>query len=260
MQAFQCLHALSASLGSSTLPLDPMLSAALSRHAALASPATPAGRRKSIGGRVDTASRQTSPYLRNNGRLELPSMLSETSGPASFDTGLQLDDDVDFSLPAAAASASQPGGGGMVAGARGGARVQPGAVASGASMQGQAAAGGRAGGAGGGVAAGGVAAGGVELDPIVAAWAAAAGRSTRDEWSDWVRRLGLEMIRASPAQALRACVLPAQSYPPLAQVLPATPPQGILPFLAHGPLGAFRRSSSTRSNRRTPTSLSQTPR
>ena len=47
---------------------------------------------------------------------------------------------------------------------------------------------------------------------------AAMGRSTREEWSDWMRRLAFEMIRTSPSKPLRACVLPAQSYPPLAQV------------------------------------------
>jgi hypothetical protein len=126
--------------------------------------------------------------------------------------------------------------------------VQPGAVTGGAPTHGQTAAAGagRASGAGGGGAGGGGAAGGVDLDPIVAAWEAAAGRSTRDEWSDWLRRLALEMIRASPAQALRACVLPAQSYPPLAQVRTAEAPHRPDPPLSPGP--SLRRSRSVAFN------------
>ncbi|KAI8925792.1 armadillo-type protein [Entophlyctis helioformis] len=44
-------------------------------------------------------------------------------------------------------------------------------------------------------------------------------RSTRDDWNEWIRRLGVEMLKESPSHALRACASLAGSYPALAREL-----------------------------------------
>ncbi|CAG8699893.1 7091_t:CDS:2, partial [Ambispora leptoticha] len=44
-------------------------------------------------------------------------------------------------------------------------------------------------------------------------------RSTRDDWSEWIRRLSVELLKESPSHALRACASLAGVYHPLAREL-----------------------------------------
>eukprot|EP01135_Chromosphaera_perkinsii_P003113 Nk52_evm2s236 gene=Nk52_evmTU2s236 len=44
-------------------------------------------------------------------------------------------------------------------------------------------------------------------------------RSTKEDWSEWIRRLSVELLRESPSPALRSCASLAQIYYPLAREL-----------------------------------------
>jgi FKBP12-rapamycin complex-associated protein len=44
-------------------------------------------------------------------------------------------------------------------------------------------------------------------------------RSTRDDWTEWLRRLSVELLKESPSHALRACASLAGVYHPLAREL-----------------------------------------
>ncbi|KAF9172143.1 phosphatidylinositol kinase- protein kinase tor1 [Mortierella sp. AD011] len=44
-------------------------------------------------------------------------------------------------------------------------------------------------------------------------------RSTKEDWTDWIRRLTLEMLKETPSHSLRACADMANSFPPLAREL-----------------------------------------
>ncbi|KAK5667368.1 phosphatidylinositol kinase-related protein kinase tor1 [Batrachochytrium dendrobatidis] len=44
-------------------------------------------------------------------------------------------------------------------------------------------------------------------------------RSTKDDWNEWIRRFGVELLKESPSHALRACASLAGSYPVLAREL-----------------------------------------
>ncbi|KAH6572836.1 hypothetical protein BASA60_006398 [Batrachochytrium salamandrivorans] len=44
-------------------------------------------------------------------------------------------------------------------------------------------------------------------------------RSTKDDWNEWIRRFGVELLKESPSHALRACASLASSYPVLAREL-----------------------------------------
>jgi FKBP12-rapamycin complex-associated protein len=44
-------------------------------------------------------------------------------------------------------------------------------------------------------------------------------RSTRDDWSEWLRKLSVELLKESPSHALRACAELANMYHPLAREL-----------------------------------------
>lgn len=44
-------------------------------------------------------------------------------------------------------------------------------------------------------------------------------RPTRDDWSEWLRRLSVELLKESPSHALRACAELAGLYHPLAREL-----------------------------------------
>lgn len=44
-------------------------------------------------------------------------------------------------------------------------------------------------------------------------------RSTRDDWTEWMRRFSVELLKESPSHALRACASLASSYYPLAREL-----------------------------------------
>ena len=44
-------------------------------------------------------------------------------------------------------------------------------------------------------------------------------RATREDWSDWLRRFSVELLRESPSPALRSCAALAQVYHPLAREL-----------------------------------------
>ncbi len=46
-----------------------------------------------------------------------------------------------------------------------------------------------------------------------------ANRSTKDDWSEWIRRLSVELLKESPSHALRACASLASVYYPLAREL-----------------------------------------
>ncbi|CAB40167.2 TORC1 serine/threonine protein kinase Tor2 [Schizosaccharomyces pombe] len=50
------------------------------------------------------------------------------------------------------------------------------------------------------------------------AWEASQ-RSTKDDWQEWIRRLGVALLRESPSHALRACAALAAAYQPLARDL-----------------------------------------
>ena len=43
--------------------------------------------------------------------------------------------------------------------------------------------------------------------------------STREDWSEWMHRLGVEFMKESPSHALRACMSLVDTYPPLAKEL-----------------------------------------
>jgi hypothetical protein len=43
-----------------------------------------------------------------------------------------------------------------------------------------------------------------------------AGAPTAEEWTEWIRRLGVELLRESPVPSLRSCCALAAYYPPLA--------------------------------------------
>ena len=45
----------------------------------------------------------------------------------------------------------------------------------------------------------------------------ATGRVSKDDWSEWLRRLSIELLKESPSPALRSCWALAQSYNPLAR-------------------------------------------
>lgn len=44
-------------------------------------------------------------------------------------------------------------------------------------------------------------------------------RTTSDDWSEWLRRLSVEVLKESPSHALRACANLANVYSPLARDL-----------------------------------------
>ncbi|KAG0305001.1 phosphatidylinositol kinase- protein kinase tor1 [Dissophora globulifera] len=44
-------------------------------------------------------------------------------------------------------------------------------------------------------------------------------RSTKEDWTDWIRRLTLEMLKETPSHSLRACADMANSFQPLAREL-----------------------------------------
>jgi serine/threonine-protein kinase mTOR len=43
--------------------------------------------------------------------------------------------------------------------------------------------------------------------------------STREDWSEWMHRLGVEFMKESPSHALRACMSLVDIHPPLAKEL-----------------------------------------
>ena len=43
--------------------------------------------------------------------------------------------------------------------------------------------------------------------------------STREDWSEWMHRLGVEFMKESPSHALRACMSLVDTHPPLAKEL-----------------------------------------
>lgn len=43
--------------------------------------------------------------------------------------------------------------------------------------------------------------------------------STKEEWVEWLHRLGVEFMKESPSHALRACMSLVDIYPPLAKEL-----------------------------------------
>jgi FKBP12-rapamycin complex-associated protein len=43
--------------------------------------------------------------------------------------------------------------------------------------------------------------------------------STREDWSEWMHRLGVEFMKESPSHALRACMSLVEIHPPLAKEL-----------------------------------------
>ena len=45
------------------------------------------------------------------------------------------------------------------------------------------------------------------------------GKSTRDDWHEWFRKLSTTLLTESPNHALRACAILASNYPPLAREL-----------------------------------------
>ena len=45
------------------------------------------------------------------------------------------------------------------------------------------------------------------------------GRVSKDDWSEWLRRLGVELLKESPSPALRSCWALAQAYNTLAREL-----------------------------------------
>ena len=44
-------------------------------------------------------------------------------------------------------------------------------------------------------------------------------RSTREDWTEWIRRFSVELLRESSSPALRSCAALAQVYTPLAREL-----------------------------------------
>lgn len=53
---------------------------------------------------------------------------------------------------------------------------------------------------------------------VFAAWEATQ-RSTRDDWTEWLRRFSVWLLKESPSPALRSCSALAQVYHPLAREL-----------------------------------------
>jgi FKBP12-rapamycin complex-associated protein len=53
---------------------------------------------------------------------------------------------------------------------------------------------------------------------LKSAWDAA-GKSTKEDWQEWMRRFSVTVLMESPNHALRACASLASSYPPLAKEL-----------------------------------------
>ncbi|KAE8453627.1 hypothetical protein EG329_009138 [Mollisiaceae sp. DMI_Dod_QoI] len=53
---------------------------------------------------------------------------------------------------------------------------------------------------------------------LKAAWDAT-GKSTKEDWQEWMRRFSITVLTESPNQALRACAALASNYPPLAREL-----------------------------------------
>lgn len=43
--------------------------------------------------------------------------------------------------------------------------------------------------------------------------------STREDWAEWMHRLGVEFMKESPSHALRACMSLVDIHPPLAKEL-----------------------------------------
>jgi FKBP12-rapamycin complex-associated protein len=43
--------------------------------------------------------------------------------------------------------------------------------------------------------------------------------STREDWNEWMHRLGVEFMKESPSHALRACMSLVDIHPPLAKEL-----------------------------------------
>ena len=58
----------------------------------------------------------------------------------------------------------------------------------------------------------------INQEKLRKAWEAGQ-RSTKDDWNEWMRRFSVELLRESPAPALRACSALAQVYQPLAREL-----------------------------------------
>jgi tetratricopeptide (TPR) repeat protein len=58
----------------------------------------------------------------------------------------------------------------------------------------------------------------VNQEAMKRAWETSA-RSTKEDWTEWMRRLSVNLLRESPARALRACCPLAQVHPPLAAEL-----------------------------------------
>ena len=46
----------------------------------------------------------------------------------------------------------------------------------------------------------------------------AARRVSRDDWTEWLRRLSVELLKESPSPTLRSCQVLAQEYNPLARL------------------------------------------
>ena len=58
----------------------------------------------------------------------------------------------------------------------------------------------------------------VNQQQLKKAWEASQ-RSTKDDWAEWIRRFGVELLKESPSHALRACASLAGVYYPLAREL-----------------------------------------
>ena len=43
--------------------------------------------------------------------------------------------------------------------------------------------------------------------------------STKEDWTEWMHRLGVEFMKESPSHALRACMSLVEIHPPLAKEL-----------------------------------------
>jgi FKBP12-rapamycin complex-associated protein len=58
----------------------------------------------------------------------------------------------------------------------------------------------------------------VNQEAMKRAWETSA-RSTKEDWTEWMRRLSVNLLRESPSRSLRACCPLAQVHPPLASEL-----------------------------------------
>jgi serine/threonine-protein kinase mTOR len=58
----------------------------------------------------------------------------------------------------------------------------------------------------------------VDQTKLQRAWDASQ-RSSKDDWEEWMRRLGIQLLREAPSPALRACSSLAHAYQPLAREL-----------------------------------------